>query len=223
MRTFLLLLALLIVSTGCVDDAAEPAAEVAPAEETAVAADSAGVLPAGWDARLDRADAQLEDVSFTTAGAGFAVQTGPAGIFYRPGDAASGSYTVRARITQQAPADHPEAYGLFFGGADLDGETPRYTYFLIRQTGEYLIKQRQGAETKTLAEWTASDRVATLEEGTATHELAVEVGADAVQFLVDGAQVHTVPRAEVGATDGIAGLRINHNLNVAVDQFGVER
>ena len=50
--------------------------------------------------------------------------------------------------------------------------------------------------------------------------LAVEVGAQSVDFFVNGAKVATVPRAGL-ATDGIVGLRVNHALNVHVSAITV--
>ena len=57
--------------------------------------------------------------------------------------------------------------------------------------------------------------------GKATNALTVEVGADKVRFLVNGTEVASQPRSQVD-TNGIAGLRINHNLNVQVEGFGVK-
>ena len=55
--------------------------------------------------------------------------------------------------------------------------------------------------------------------GKMTNALAVEVGTDKVRFLVNGTEVAAQPKTQV-ETSGIAGLRINHNLNVQVEGFG---
>ena len=47
-----------------------------------------------------------------------------------------------------------EAFGFFLGGTDLEGEEQRYTYFLIRDGGEFILKERRGAESPTLVGWT---------------------------------------------------------------------
>ena len=54
-----------------------------------------------------------------------------------------------------------------------------------------------------------------------TNLLAVDVKKDTVRFLVNGTEVASLPAAKVDTT-GIAGLRINHNLNVQVDGFQVK-
>ena len=50
--------------------------------------------------------------------------------------------------------------------------------------------------------------------------LTVEVGADQVRFLVNDTEVATQPRSAVD-TDGIAGLRVNHFLNVHMDDLNL--
>jgi hypothetical protein len=42
---------------------------------------------------------------------------------------------------RSAPADHREGYGLFVGGRNLQRPDQPYTYFLVRGTGDYLIKR----------------------------------------------------------------------------------
>jgi hypothetical protein len=111
-------------------------------------------LPAGWQVRLDDGSTQPTGVQFMTMGSGFHVMTGPAAILYKPDMTKSGTYQVQATFRQMEPAEHPEAYGLFIGGADLQAANQKYTYFLIRQDGKYLIKRRAGMETPAVAERT---------------------------------------------------------------------
>ena len=73
----------------------------------------------------------------TTEGAGFA-------IFWQPDSMAEGDFAISASFTQMEPSPHPNAYGLFLGGDDLAGDGQRYTYFMLRQGGMFLIKQRMG-------------------------------------------------------------------------------
>lgn len=212
---------------GAMEDGAPAAGE---AEQTAEGMDMAagdvhGNLPAGYALRLDREDADAAEYQVMTMGGGLHVQTGPAGILYDGTHTVeSGDYGVSATFTEiGAPADHREAFGLFIGGSDLQGENQAYTYFLVRADGRYLIKRRSGAETSNVSEggWVASDAVhAATGDGDITNELAIEIRGDQAHFRVNGTEVATFPVSEID-THGIAGLRINHRLNVHIAGFQI--
>lgn len=181
-----------------------------------------GALPAGWMARLDSGSTKPDGVSMMPMGAGLHFKTGPAGIYYRQADTKSGSYEVHATFTQMEPAEHPEAVGIFIGGSNLAAATQKYTYFLVRQDGQFLIKRRDGAQTPNIMDWTASPAVKKTDAATkGVNALSIVVAPDKVRFLVNGTEVHSATPAQVDAA-GIAGLRINHNLNVHVENFGVK-
>ncbi len=55
--------------------------------------------------------------------------------------------------------------------------------------------------------------------GKSTNALEVRVGADKIDYVVNGTVVHSMPKS--GAkTDGIYGIRVNHQLEVQIDGFG---
>jgi hypothetical protein len=185
-----------------------------------------GKMPAGWRARLDDPAAKLEAVIVKGEKNALTFTTGPAGIYYKPSTKESGNYDVTGTFSQIKPSVHPEAYGLFIGGTDLDRDTQRYTYFLIRQDGKYLIKSRDGATTKPIVDWASAAPMKDANVAKAgfktSNELAIHVRGDKVSFLIGGTQVHELPRAQV-TSDGIAGIRINHNLEVQVTGFDVKK
>lgn len=181
-----------------------------------------GTLPSGWKGRVD-AGGSLAGVKMTPMGGGVHVVSGPAGIYYRPADTMSGEYAAAGTFTQVEKAEHPEAYGIFIGGSDLDGPNQKYTYFLIRQDGKFMIKRRNGSATPTLADWTDNAAIRKADaSGKMSNTLAVEVGRDKVRFLVNGTEVASQDAKNVD-TAGIAGLRVNHNLNLQVEGFALKR
>jgi len=180
-----------------------------------------GTLPAGWKGRLDGGGASMAGVKMTPMGGGVHIMSGPAGIYYRPADRQTGEFAASATFTQMERAEHPEAYGIFVGGANLEGANQKYTYFLVRQDGKFLVKRRSGADTPTVTDWTDSTAIRKPDaSGKMSNTLAVEVGRDRVRFLVNGTEVTSAETSKVDAA-GIAGLRVNHNLNVHVEGFTV--
>ena len=178
-----------------------------------------GVQAEGWEARLDF-DGDLDSVlGFVDMGSGVHVTTTGSGfaIFWQPDSTAEGDFSISATFTQMERSGHANAYGMFLGGSDLQGPNQQYTYFMLRQGGEYLIKKRMGDDLPTLVDWTAHDAVNDLnDQGSSTNTLTVEAAGDTVRFLVNDAEVATQPRSDVD-TDGITGLRVTHLLNLHID------
>src|SRR5688572_12648686 len=86
----------------------------------------AAQTPAGLKMRVDRStDAQDPDdnpeLKVVTAGKGYRVTGGPAGVFWNPANAAAGNYTARATFTLMQPSNHTNYYGLVIGGNALEG------------------------------------------------------------------------------------------------------
>ena len=181
-----------------------------------------GAVPAGWSVRPDDA-AGAANVKVVEMGKGLHVTLGPAIILYQTKHAGNGPFHTLATFTLTKPAKHPEGYGLFYGGKALDGKGQKYTYFLVRGTGEYLVKVRDGADTRNVVEWKASDAVPKADaSGKASYTLKAHVAPDTVHFSVNGKLVAAVAKAGV-PTDGVAGLRINHNLHVAVTPVSITK
>ena len=180
-----------------------------------------GVQADGWEARLDF-EADINDVlGFMNMGSGVHVTTTGAGfaIFWQPESTAEGDFSISATFTQMERSGHANAYGMFLGGSDLQGPNQQYTYFMLRQGGEYLIKKRMGEDLPTLVDWTAHDAVNDLnDQGSSTNTLTVEATGDTVRFLVNGTEVSSQSRSDVD-TDGITGLRVTHLLNMHIDDL----
>ena len=176
-------------------------------------------IPEGWTVRLDR-PGSTAPIHFMSMEGHLHAILGPAGIFYQPTATATGPYTARGTFTLNKPSAHPEAFGMFLGGRNLEAENQDYLYFLVRQDGKFMVKHRAGDETHTVIDWTEHAAVRQPgADGKATNTLAVETGAQGVRFLVNGTEVGALPRGV--NTNGVYGLRLNHNLDVMVTDFGV--
>ena len=131
-------------------------------------------------------------------------------------------YTVRATFTEiDAPIGHREGFGLFIGGENLASESQHYIYFLVRGDGRYLIKQRFGRSTLELSRgWQPSDavRLATQGAGDVTNDLMIAVEGRQLRMLCNGETLADL-MIEDGDVRGVAGIRVNHNLHVRVEDF----
>jgi hypothetical protein len=123
------------------------------------------------------------------------------------------------------PSGHTNYYGLVFGGSALEGADQAYLYFVVAQDGTWLLKSRAGAATPIVAAKTPNDAVKKPDaNGQSVNALEVRVGADKVDFVVNGVVVHSEPKTgALAKTDGIYGIRVNHLLEVQVDGFGVSK
>jgi|SRR5687768_6512822 len=221
MRGIIAVLALATVAYACSPAEKDPEAtaggDTSPAampDDPDVAAIGGTGVPNGYIGRTDRPDQQLSSAKYAVSGGGWDVTTGPAHILYRPSDSASGSYTVSTTIDQLAAPAHPEAYGVFVGGSNLDGPGQQYLYFLARGTGEIMARVREGAKTRNVLPWQKHAAVpAANASGQASYRLAIQVAPDSVRFLVNGQRAAAVAAAGL-PTSGVYGVRINHNLHV---------
>ena len=179
--------------------------------------------PKGWMVRADRSTSASDPdgagaIKFVTMGSGFHATNPQAAVYWNPANTASGNYTVKGTFTLQKPSGHTNYYGLVFGGSDLDGAKQAYTYFLVAQDGTWLVKKRNGdTATDNVVAKTASDAVKKPgADGKSVNALEVRVGADKIDYVVNGTVVGSSPKAGI-KTDGIYGMRVNHVLEVHID------
>lgn len=187
--------------------------------------------PAGWKVRADRSTSASDPdaagtIKFETAGKGYHATNPQAAVYWNPSSTATGSYVLKGTFTLLTPSDHANYYGLVFGGSGLEGPEQTYLYFLVAQNGTWLIKRRAGdATTENIVARTPSDAVQKPDaSGRSVNALEVRVGADKIEYLVNGTVVTTNPKAGGTArTDGIYGIRVNHRLDVQIDGFGITK
>jgi hypothetical protein len=186
--------------------------------------------PKGWKFRGDHsADASDPDaagaVKFAVSGSGFHATNPMAAVYWNPANTATGNYTLKGTFKLIKSTGYDEYYGLIFGGSGLEGPMQSYLYFMVTDDGTYLIKRREGASTQGVSPKTPSDAVKKPDaSGMATNALEVRVKADKIEFVINGTVVTSLPKTGMAAkTDGIYGMRINHQLDVQIDGFGVSK
>ncbi len=186
--------------------------------------------PKGWKYRSDHSSEAADPdapgaIKFTTTANGFHAVNPMAAIYWNPANTASGNYALKGTFKLIKSNGYDEYYGLIFGGSDLDGPKQSYVYFMVTDDGTYLIKRRDGSSASGVSQKTPSDAVQKPgANGSATNTLEVHVMGDKVAFLINGKTVATMPKSGgLAKTDGIYGMRVNHQLDVEIDNFGVSK
>jgi hypothetical protein len=187
--------------------------------------------PSGWKVRIDKSTSATDpdnspDVKFMTMGKGFHVIGGPAGTFWNPANVATGAFNLKATFTLNKPSGHVNYYGLFFGGSELEGPNQAYVYFLVAQDGSYTIRKRMGDKVEDITGRSKHFQIKQPDAtGKSVNVLEVRVApTDAISFIVNGFNVDSAFKTTLGAkTDGLVGFRINHQLDVQVDEFSLSK
>src|ERR1044072_7892432 len=87
-----------------------------------------------------------------------------------------------------------------------------------------LCEWKRGADLREGGSWWSTDGRSrdAPGPGAATNAIAIRVARDSVHFYVNGKEVRTFAKAALGGapTEGLAGIRVNHNLDIEVREFG---
>ena len=181
---------------------------------------------AAWDVRFDGPAADAGGLQMSEeAGGGWAVKTGPTGgaVTWRDRDMVEGGgMQVKATLAARSAADAGSGYGIFVGGRHLKDPDQAYTSFLIRGTGEYMIKRREGASSPTYVDWTpnaAIQKAAAAGAGAPVQNtLEVRAEPDVTHFFVNGTEVKSLP-TDQAQPYGTAGLRLDQGIDLTMTSF----
>lgn len=184
----------------------------------------------GWKLRSDHSSNASDpdaagDIKFMAMGSGFHIVSPQAAVYWNPANTASGGYSLKGTFKLIKMSGYHEYYGLIFGGSDLQGPQQSYLYFMVTDDGTWLVKRRTGDSTEGVSDKTPSNAVKKPDaSGMSTNALEVRVRPDKVEFVVNGMVVSSMPKSgPLTKTDGVYGIRINHQLEVEVDGFAVSK
>lgn len=197
-----------------------------------------GITAKGWKGKVDAAEAskggKIEDSKFAQQGTEFHINNGPAAIYWNPANTGSGSYTVSATFTEpkyMSSNDHPHPYGVFIGGANLDTENASFLYCTPYGNGTFIVRGMAPAPFQMGGRRPIANEAVKKAEtgGSVTQEVAWVVTPEKADCRINGTVVASYPKAElVGAgklasLDGIAGIRVAHNVDVNVSNFKITK
>jgi len=180
-----------------------------------------GDLAAGWAMRAD-SGAGAGNKLMAEGAAIHLVTTGAPtnnATFFNTGWTATGNHTFSATLTQNAKATHPDAYGLMIGGSNLDKDDQSYTYFEVRQAGEFYIANRKGATVTPVVAWTKNAAIKPEgPDGKQVNTLSIAVAGGNVTFSINGTEVSKQPGAAV-SVNGLYGFRVSHRLDITATEI----
>ena len=194
-----------------------------------------GIKAPGWHGKVDPGAAKsgksVGDSKFVQEGNSLRLTIGPAAIYWNPKYTAKGDFTAKATFTEsKVTADHPHPYGIFIGGNNLDSDQQRFMYCVAYGNGSFLVRQFNGTNVTTLAKRQPHDAVNKAgADGSVTNEVGWRVKDGRAECLINGTAVASFDAAEItgpgklASTDGLVGLRVSHNLDVVVSDFGVTK
>ncbi len=198
----------------------------------AMAVKDGGVFAKGWtgkvDAQEEKAGQTLNNSRIGEKGNVLEVRTGPAVTYWNPANKATGNYTVKATLNEakyMGLMDHPHPYGLMIAGNDLGTPEQSLFYCAAYGDGTYIARGfgpaafQMGGRRPTA---NAAIHKAAGKNEPVSQEIAIQVKADAVDCIINGAVVGSFPKAELVAagklksTDGVYGVRFAHNTEATV-------
>jgi hypothetical protein len=190
-----------------------------------------GIKIAGWQAVIDPKEAlsgaTIQQSLLTKEGDALKVTTGPAIAYYSPANTASGTYTVKATFTEKdymGLNSHAHPYGIFVAGQNLNTADANYLYCSAYGDGRFIMRGFAPAVFNLNGRGAAAPSInkAAGKGSSVTQEIAVNVNADNVECVINGAVVGTYPKSDIVAagklktTDGTYGVRFGHNTEATV-------
>ena len=213
---------------------------VSAAQDATRKVEGGGIHVQGWagvaDSTGDSRGTTINDGKFIKMGDGFHITTGPAAAYFNTANKASGNYAVKAKFGEakyMGINNHPHPYGVFIGGNDLGTAAQSYLYCAAYGDGRFIVRgfapgtPRGTFQMNGRGEANAAVNKAAGKDQPVSQEIVLQVVGDDVQCAINGTVVASYKKADVlGAgklksLDGVYGIRVGHNADVHVSEFGV--
>jgi len=198
-----------------------------------------GIFASGWKGKIDPGEATggstINDSKFEMKGSEITINSGPAAIYWNPANTNAADYTVSATFTEpeyMSAMAHPHPYGVFIGGNKLDTDTPTLLYCAAYGDGRALVRAfpttfQPGGNRRP----TANEAVhkAAGKGQPVTQEIKMSVKGSRVSCSINGTEVGNWDKADLTgdgkleSVQGVAGIRVAHNVDVKVSNFKVEK
>lgn len=177
--------------------------------------------PAGFTVIVD--PGSRDTVAHTAMPPGWHMTTGPGALLFDPSFRASGRYTIDAEIFL-FPGKSESGYGIFVGGQNLDGTSPRYLTFVIRRDGQAALQYTSGADIRSLLPWAsaAAIRLESGKEEPVLNALSLAVGPDSIVASVNGQRVGAVSAATLDL-QGTFGFRVGPDVNLHASKLDIRQ
>lgn len=189
-----------------------------------------GVHVDGWQVRIDRRALSRGSTGMDSRMAmedgAFRLSVGPAGVYWNDANTASGDYEVSAVFEEHAMStEHPHPYGMFIGGSDLESENEKLMYCTVYGDGTFIVRAFDGEEVEAVQDKTPSDAINQAgETGEATNTIGWRVSDGQATCVINGTDVASFDASNVASLDsfdGVYGIRVSHNLELTVRDFGM--
>lgn len=237
LRSSAVFLAALMLALACARGEDANTSDTSAADTSAAAGEGTrqvadgGINAEGWSGRIDAREASegatLEQAKLEQRGDSLVVTTGPAVVYWKPENTATGDYTVSATFHEPQYMnvnDHPHPYGLFIAGDDMGTDQQSMLYCAAYGSGRFIVRGF-GPESFQLngrgEEHQAVNRAAGRNQPV-TQQIAMTVRGDSVSCAINGTTVGTYAKSQIvqdgrlESTDGIYGIRFGHNTDAIV-------
>jgi hypothetical protein len=153
---------------------------------------------------------------------GWHVTMGPGGILYPSDEVLAGPFAVESVIFI-FPDPSDEGYGIFVGGAGLEGPDRTWIALLARPDGAAGVFRHAGGRTEPLIPWAIHEGVLPQKAGDSPRNVfRIDASADSVAFEVNGVTIGKMPRAGL-SLDGHPGFRVGRGINLHASTMDVTR